>query len=75
MRKREEDMKVPRPRGKIKKEREGGKENENRRDEEERRTRYGEGCGSGPLIISGDWPTGLTTVSTWLDERTLRCTR
>ncbi|KYM79239.1 hypothetical protein ALC53_10405 [Atta colombica] len=53
----------------------GRKENGNRRDEEERRTRYGEGCGSGPLIISRDWPTGLTTVSTWLDEQILRCTR
>jgi len=44
-------------------------------DRERKRAAYGEGCGSGPLIISGDWPTGPTTVATWLDERTLCCTR
>lgn len=67
------------PRRKIKREtgEEGqrGDRDENRREEERKRARYGEGCGSGPLIISGDWPTGPTTAATWLDERTLRCTR
>lgn len=48
---------------------------ETKRERERRRARYGEGCGSGPLIISGDWPTGSTTAATWLDERTLCCTR
>lgn len=48
---------------------------ENRQEEERMRARYGEGCGSGPLIISGDWPTGPTTAATWLDERTLHQVR
>lgn len=26
------------------------------------------GCGSGPTIISRDWPVGPTTGATWLDE-------
>lgn len=45
-----------------KREREREKWRENRRDGKGRRAKIGrEGCGSGPPIISGDWPMGPTT--------------
>lgn len=36
--------------------------------EGERRGKTRGGCGSGPAIISGDWPVGPTAAATWLDE-------